>query len=160
MTKNYYRKMACYFPNGDKLELPDGTNTHLWSAKGQKWLSDPNNRLFRCMRGKRSFTARKETSKNGQGDYWYAYRKVEGKLQKRYIGKTEDLTFQRLCDIALALDTSPKPRQKASKPVDVTQELYVTKTEVERLQALVEKLQSELGNVSSELEAERVKLSA
>ena len=111
------------------------------------------------MAGEHSFTARKETSKTGK-DYWYAYRKVEGRLHKRYIGKSEDITSKRLSEVALALDTPPEPRQKAPKPVDVTYELCVTKAEVERLQALIEELQTELGNVSSELEAERTRCRA
>ena len=46
------------------------------------------------------FTARKEKEQ-----YWYGYRKVKGKLRKRYIGKNEDLTIAHLDDIARVLDT-------------------------------------------------------
>lgn len=161
MAKNYYGKVATY-PSGSPsaiLQLPDHATLRLQTIKGQKWLDDPDNRDFRYMAGERSFTARKETSKAGK-DYWYAYRRVEGKLRKRYIGKAKEITSKRLSEIALALDTPPEPRQRVPKPVDVTHELSVTKAEVKRLQALVEELQRELGNVSSELEAERGKLPA
>lgn len=159
MTKNYYGRMATFPSQSDNdiLQLPDGTKIRLNTIKGQKWLNDPANRIFRYLAGERSFTARKETSKTGEADYWYAYRKVEGKLHKRYIGKSEDLTGWRLAKIASALDTLPEPRQRVPRAVDVTQAISVTNAELERLQALVESLQTQLGNVSSELEAERVK---
>ena len=158
MAKNYYGKVATY-PSGSPtaiLQLPDHATLRLQTIKGQKWLDDPDNRDFRYMAGEHSFTARKETSKTGK-DYWYAYRKVEGRLHKRYIGKSEDITSKRLSEVALALDTPPEPRQRVSKPVDVTYELSVTNAEVKRLQSLVEELQTELGNVRCELEAERAR---
>jgi hypothetical protein len=129
------------------MDLPDGTAIHLHSVRGQKWLNDPKNRIFRYFAGERSFTARKETSKTGQADYWYAYRKVAGKLHKRYAGKSEDMSFFRLYEVATALDTSPEPRRTALKTVDVTQDLSVTNSEIVRLQALVEDLQRELCNI-------------
>ena len=162
MSKIYYGKVVT-IPSGgsgDMLQLLDNTTTHLYSVRGQKWLNDPDNRIFRYQAGKRSFTARKEPSQTGQTDYWYACRKVDGKLHKRYIGKSEDITGRRLREIALALDTLPEPRQKTPKPVDVTHQLSVIKAEVLRLQALVESLHRELGNVSSQLEAERVKITS
>lgn len=156
MTRNYYGKMAtCPSQNFQGiLNLPDRTTIRLHSVRGQKWLNDPKNRIFRYFAGERSFTARKETSKTGQADYWYAYRKVAGNLHKRYIGKSEDMSIFRLHEVATALDTSPEPRSTALKTVDVTQDLSVTNGEVVRLQALVEELQRELGNIRSELEAE------
>ena len=41
----------------------------------------------------------KETKQRG-AVYWYAYRKREGKLAKKYLGKTADLTFTRLKEVA------------------------------------------------------------
>jgi LuxR family maltose regulon positive regulatory protein len=49
------------------------------------------------------FTARKQQVQRG-GDYWYAYRRVQGRLAKRYLGKTADLTLARLEEIAHQLD--------------------------------------------------------
>ena len=72
------------------LELPNGKMIKLDNPKFLEWLETPENRSFRFQygfAGEQSFTARKETSKRGQANYWYGYRKVEGKLHKRYIGK-------------------------------------------------------------------------
>ncbi len=41
-----------------------------------------------------TFTARREG--NQQGVFWVAYRRVSGKLSKRYLGKPEDLTVEQL----------------------------------------------------------------
>ncbi len=44
------------------------------------------------------FTIRSE---NRSGKlHWYAYRRVHGKLHKRYVGKTEDITEYRLAEVA------------------------------------------------------------
>lgn len=45
-----------------------------------------------------SFTARAEERKEHL--YWYAYHRVEGKLQKRYIGMSNHLTLDQLEHIA------------------------------------------------------------
>lgn len=47
------------------------------------------------------FTARREQRPGGL--YWYAYKRAHGKLLKRYLGRGEDLTLQRLCDVAQQL---------------------------------------------------------
>lgn len=53
--------------------------------------------------------------------YWYAYRKVNGKLRQEYIGTNENMDYQRLQDVAdrLSLDDynywNLKNRQKREK---------------------------------------------
>lgn len=44
------------------------------------------------------FTIRKE-KKSGR-NYWYAYRKLGGKQYKRYVGTSEQITEQRLLEVA------------------------------------------------------------
>ncbi len=69
------------------LELvSDGTSWSLWAHQ-----------LFSfAFHGKNGFyTARKEHKHWGEG-YWYAYARVEGKLTKRYLGRSVDLTLTRL----------------------------------------------------------------
>ena len=61
------------------------------------WLDEVSSFAFHGQRG--SFTARKETKQRGAG-YWYAYRKTKGKLAKKYLGKTADLTLARLEEVA------------------------------------------------------------
>ena len=45
-----------------------------------------------------AFTARKE--KRPGGMYWYAYRRKQGKLRSVYLGKSEELTVERLSSVA------------------------------------------------------------
>ena len=61
------------------------------------WLDDVSSFAFHGQSG--SYTARKETKQRG-AVYWYAYRKTKGKLAKKYLGKTADLTLARLEDVA------------------------------------------------------------
>ncbi len=142
--------------SSEYLEIEEGKMLKIGSPKFWEWLDNPDNRSFRFIAGvagNQSFTARKETSKKGEGDYWYGYRRVEGKLHKRYIGKLEDVTQERLKDVAVALESPPEPRQKATKTDEVTQEVSVTNAlEIARLQAEITRLQNELGNTQAQLE--------
>jgi len=61
------------------------------------WLNAVSSFAFHGQRG--SYTARKET-KQRRAVYWYAYRNTKGKLAKKYLGKTADLTLARLEDVA------------------------------------------------------------
>ncbi len=88
--------------------------TPAWFA----WLDEVSSFAFHGQHG--SFTARKETKQRGSV-YWYAYRKREGTLAKKYLGKTTDLTFTRLEDIAGVLHadraTAARPPEPASSPL-------------------------------------------
>jgi LuxR family transcriptional regulator, maltose regulon positive regulatory protein len=77
------------------------------------WLDEVSSFAFKGQRG--SFTARKETKQRG-AVYWYAYRKREGKLAKKYLGKTADLTLTRLEDVAGVLQADRAPRTSANDP--------------------------------------------
>lgn len=55
---------------------------------------------FRYSNYNLTFTARCEI--RNQQVYWYAYRRVQGKLHKRYIGKSDFVTDARLQEIALS----------------------------------------------------------
>jgi LuxR family maltose regulon positive regulatory protein len=58
------------------------------------------------------FTARREQRPGGM--YWYAYRRTQGKLLKRYLGRGDDLTRQRLREVAQHL--VPESREEAAAP--------------------------------------------
>src|SRR6476659_7104534 len=61
------------------------------------WLEDATTFAFTSAQG--SFTARKE--RRGRiGWYWKAYRKRDGTLYRAYLGKSADLTPERLTAIA------------------------------------------------------------
>lgn len=55
-----------------------------------------------------TMTLRKE--RRGQLDHWYAYRRVLGKLHKRYVGTSEKLTEKRLLEVAQAMPGIPRKR--------------------------------------------------
>ena len=50
---------------------------------------------------KLSFTAVKE--KRANGPYWYAHKRVDGKLKRRYLGANRNLTAEKLKEIALSI---------------------------------------------------------
>ncbi len=70
--------------------------TPAWYA----WLTEATAFSFESSDGK--FTARKERVQRG-GQYWKAYRRSRGKLLHSYLGKSEDLTFTRLTEVARLL---------------------------------------------------------
>lgn len=99
------------------------------------------------------FTARKEKSKRGEESYWYGYRKVSGKLHKRYIGKSSDLSIERLEEIAQQLNIPPEPRKENK----VTDTVTYTNREKE-LHKTIEELHIQLQDKERELEVARGKL--
>jgi LuxR family transcriptional regulator, maltose regulon positive regulatory protein len=66
------------------------------------WLDGISSFSFQSRSGG-SCTIRKETGKRG-GAYWYAYRRVQGHIAKRYLGRGEDLTPAALTAVADALN--------------------------------------------------------
>ena len=66
------------------------------------WLTE--NKSFRYESNNHApFTVRKEKS-----DYWYGYRKIAGKLYKRYIGRSLEVTQEKLESVAEELTTPVK----------------------------------------------------
>ena len=61
---------------------------------GRLWFEFLSERRTFHFYGDLSFTARCELRR--EVPFWYAYKKVDGKLKKRYLGKTSDLTKERL----------------------------------------------------------------
>ncbi len=71
-----------------------------WSA----WLAEHNSFAFQGKAG--PLTLLKERRKRGSEGYWYAYRRQGKRMQKKYAGRSTDLTPGRLEAIAHALDTA------------------------------------------------------
>src|SRR5260370_17826748 len=72
------------------------------SARWYAWLETASTFTFRSGAG--HFTARKERAGNRRGEaYWRAYRKRGGKLHRAYLGKSGELTLERLRAIAAVL---------------------------------------------------------
>ncbi|MEG4521147.1 hypothetical protein [Microcoleus sp. AT9b-C5] len=105
------------------------------------WLTE--NKSFRYeSRHHAPFTARKEKT-----DYWYGYRKVAGKLHKRYIGKSLELNSAKLEEIAEALNVPPQPREPrvtdtVTEKVESVAETVVGTVTEERVLALELQVQS------------------
>ncbi len=58
-----------------------------------------------------SLTACKETKQRGSV-YWYAYKRVDGKLHKKYVGDVSKLTLANLEAIARSFVEAPEPVQQ------------------------------------------------
>ncbi len=78
------------------------------SCKGSAWLESFISFRYVPTGANKPYTVRQETKKGG--DYWYGYRKVAGKLHKKYIGKSLELSTAKLEEIAEALNTPQQPR--------------------------------------------------
>ncbi len=75
------------------------------------WLTEPNTRSFAFQSPQGTMTARRE-HRHGTW-YWYAYRSQNGHLHKAYLGKSLELTLERLQEAAALLSaeraTPPRP---------------------------------------------------
>jgi LuxR family transcriptional regulator, maltose regulon positive regulatory protein len=80
----------------DEHERQIRVGTPAWYA----WLEEVSTFAFIGSMG--TFTARKEPKPHG-GAYWKSYRKRDGKLHRAYLGKSEDITLERLNAIAVVL---------------------------------------------------------
>jgi chromosome segregation ATPase len=78
------------------------------SCKGSAWLESIGSFRYEPIGANKPYTVRQEAKKGG--DYWYGYRKVAGKLHKKYIGKSSELSTAKLEEIAEALNTPQQPR--------------------------------------------------
>jgi hypothetical protein len=77
------------------------------------WLEGATSFAFRSAAG--SFTARKER-RGSAGWYWKAYRKRAGTLHRAYLGKSADLTIERLTAIAADLAERPSETPPPESP--------------------------------------------
>jgi chromosome segregation ATPase len=103
------------------IETEDGKVFELDSCKGSAWLELIGSFRYEPTGANKPYTVRQETKKGG--DYWYGYRKVAGKLHKKYIGKSSELSTAKLEEIAEALNTPQQPRvtQVADTVTQVTE---------------------------------------
>lgn len=131
-----------------KVELPSGETIKVGSKQWFEWLEALDTKSFRVNSNDgNGYTCRKERA-NG---YWYGYRKVEGKLRKRYMGKSTDLTRAQLNKIKELLRVPASPgllKGVSEQPLDLNQEL---ESQLGNLQAENLSLQSQLTELRSEL---------
>jgi len=143
------------------IETEDGKVFELDSPKGSAWVEAIGSFRYEPTGANKPYTVRQETKKGG--DYWYGYRKVAGKLHKKYIGKSSELSTAKLEEIAEALNTPQQPRvtQVTDTVTQVTEVRNQQVTEVvtdshtaERVTALelqMQALQESLEALRSEL---------
>jgi len=101
-----------------------------------------------------SFSACKE--RRPSGEFWYATRKVNGKLRRAYIGEARRLTRARLEEVAHQLHSNPiqPPSPESSSLKPETQKLHTCVTDrAETLQVENEKLRAEIARLEGELRA-------
>jgi LuxR family maltose regulon positive regulatory protein len=74
----------------------DGQGIGVGSVEWYHWLETHSAFAYEGTRG--NFTARRE--QRSGNEYWYAYRKHDGKVHKLYLGRGANLTFDRMNDTA------------------------------------------------------------
>lgn len=123
----------------DGLLYEDATTTSadnpilLESTAWYAWLDGHESFHFEAATG--SFTVRKEC--RAKKWYWYAYHRQQGKLVTTYLGKSKDLTVERLQSVALALNPSSHKAEQHLSPAPTDQQLEAVQVE----QILITKLQ-------------------
>ncbi len=87
----------------ETLTWQNGAEIHCLTVETSSWyawLGQASTFAFEGPTG--TFTARKEHMKRG-GAYWKAYRKRAGKLHRAYLGKSNEVTLERLQAVAAVL---------------------------------------------------------
>ncbi len=126
---------------GNSLEADTGNIIELGTPQWLDWLESRQSFRYEPNTGN-GFTVRQE-----KAGYWYGYRKVAGKLHKRYIGTSDDLTANRLNEVSQLLEqpTQPRSKQVTDKVAfQVTEKQYATKDDVEQLKSEIAALRAEL----------------
>jgi chromosome segregation ATPase len=106
----------------------EGKVFELDSPKGSAWVESIGSFRFEPTGDGKAYTVRKEAS-----GYWYGCRKVAGKVRKKYIGKTSEVSTAKLEEIAEALEVPSVPR--VTEVAEVAQEV-VQEVAQDRLTAL------------------------
>jgi chromosome segregation ATPase len=131
------------------IETEDGKVFELDSPKGATWVETIGSFRFEPTGDGTPCTIRKEAS-----GYWYGCRKVAGKVRKKYIGKTSEVSTAKLEEIAKALEVPPVARVK--KVAEVAQEVTQVAEVAERVTQVVQDrltaLELEVANLRKALE--------
>jgi len=95
----------------DNVLLAGATRIPVGSQLWYEWLSTAKSFSFKSQRG--CFVAQCEKRRNRA--YWYAYRRA-GKLIKVYLGKTEELTLERLEQASISITGQKMLQQLGDQP--------------------------------------------
>ncbi|MEG4421532.1 hypothetical protein QUA70_23525 [Microcoleus sp. LAD1_D5] len=114
------------------IETEGGKVFELDSPRGTTWLESIGSFRYEPTGNGKPYTVRKEGKSS---EYWYGCRKVAGKVRKKYIGKSSEVSIAKLEEIAEALETPPVSRvDKVAEVAEVAQK--VTEVAEHRLTAL------------------------
>jgi predicted nucleic acid-binding Zn-ribbon protein len=127
------------------VEAEDGKVFELDSPKGAAWVEAIGSFRFEPAGDSKAYTVRREPS-----GYWYGCRKVAGKVRKKYIGKSSEVSIAKLEEIAAALEVPPV--QRVNKVVEVAQVAEVAEV-AEVAQDRLTALELEVANLRKALEA-------
>jgi chromosome segregation ATPase len=137
------------------IETEDGKVFELDSPKGTAWAETIGSFRFEPSGGHKACTVRREPS-----GYWYGCRKVAGKVRKKYIGKSSEVSIVKLEEIAKALEVPPVPQINKVAEVaqevaqEVTQEVtQVTQGVAEVAQDRLTALELDVANLQKAFEA-------
>ncbi|HLO30107.1 MAG TPA: hypothetical protein VK249_13270, partial [Anaerolineales bacterium] len=96
----------------DNFLLTGTTAIPIGSQLWYEWLSTAKKFSFKSRSG--CFSAQVETRRNKT--YWHAYRRRAGKLLKVYLGKTDELTPERLEQASLSLTGQTRLKPFTNRP--------------------------------------------
>ena len=127
----------------------DGKVFELDSPKGAAWVEAIGSFRFEPSSDSKAYTVRREPS-----GYWYGCRKIAGKVRKKYIGKSSEVSLAKLEEIAAALEVPPVPQvnkvtEVAQKVTEVAEVTEVAQVAQDRLTAL----ELEVANLRKAFEA-------
>jgi chromosome segregation ATPase len=128
------------------IETEDGKVFELDSPKGAAWVETIGSFRFEPSGDGKAYTVRKEAS-----GYWYGCRKVAGKVRKKYIGKSSEVSASKLEEIAEALEVPPVPR--VNKVAEVAQEVVEGTQVAEVAQDRLTALELEVASLRKALES-------
>jgi chromosome segregation ATPase len=125
-------------------DVEDSRACHVFvldAPEGSAWLESATSFRFQPCNGGKPYTVRKES-----GIYWYGCRKIAGKVRKKYIGKSSEVTMDKLEEIAGALEVPPVSRvaQVAQVAEGVTQVAEVAEDRLTALELEVANLRKAL----------------
>jgi chromosome segregation ATPase len=128
------------------IETEGGKVFELDSPKGAAWLESIGSFRFEPAGDGKPCTVRKEPS-----GYWYGCRKVAGKVRKKYIGKSSEVSTAKLEEIAAALEVPPV--QRVNKVVEEVAQVAQVAEVAEVAQDRFTALELEVANLRKALEA-------
>jgi chromosome segregation ATPase len=131
------------------IETEGGKVFELDSPKGAAWVEAIGSFRFEPAGNGKAYTVRKEAS-----GYWYGCRKIAGKVRKKYIGKTSEVSTAKLEEIAAALEIPPVQRvtQVAEVAEGVAQDMRVAERVAEVAEGRLTALELEVADLRKALE--------